>query len=73
MAGRWHAAACVWLLMLLSIAAMDDQHPFTTPGSTRDLQNQREAARERTRAQAEQDGERSSALEELLLLYLHAS
>jgi hypothetical protein len=57
MGGRGHAAAFIGLLMLLQVAAIDDQQPpFATPDSARDLEARREADRERSRSDAEQEG-----------------
>lgn len=57
MGGRAWAVAFVALLLLLPASAVDPEHPFTTPGSAQDLENQREAARQRTRDLSAQEGE----------------
>ncbi len=57
MGGRGYAAAFTWLLMLLQIAAVDHlQPPYATPDSARDMDARREADRERSRSDAEQEG-----------------
>jgi hypothetical protein len=48
-------AALLGLLLLLPVPAMEQQ-PFMSPGSDRDLESQRAAARARTRAAAEDEG-----------------
>jgi hypothetical protein len=59
MLSRCWQTALLGLLLLLPVPAMDqqpDQQPFMSPGSAEDLDSQREAARERTRALAEEEG-----------------
>jgi hypothetical protein len=56
MGGRGHAAASIGLLMLLQVVAMDRQAPYATPDSASDLEARREADRERSRSEAEQEG-----------------